>query len=58
MPRDDARGAQVPNWVSVLTGSTPDLVGILGNRNLGTNAYDNIFRMMGRFEDEWCGPRD
>ena len=35
------------------TGITPDLVGVLGNRNIGTTAYDNIFRMMRRFSDAW-----
>ena len=34
----------VPNWSASLTGLSPDLVGILGNRNIGTTAYDNIFR--------------
>jgi hypothetical protein len=29
------------------------LVGILGNRNVGATAYDNVFRMMHRFEDKW-----
>ena len=43
----------VPNWISTLTGLSPDMVGILGNRNLGTTAYDNVFRMMSRFEDKW-----
>jgi hypothetical protein len=28
-------------------------VGILGNRNLGSNAYDNMYRMMRRFSDKW-----
>ena len=36
-----------------VTGLTPDIVGALGNRNLGTTAFDNVFRMMRRFEDEW-----
>ena len=43
----------VPNWSALLTGATPDLTGILGNRNLGTTAYDNVFRMMRRFQDRW-----
>ena len=43
----------VPNWIATLTGITPDLVGVLGNRNIGTTAYDNIFRMMRRFSDAW-----
>lgn len=43
----------VPNWAATITGLTPDLIGIFGNRNIGTTAYDNIFRMMGRFHDKW-----
>ena len=49
----------VPNWSATLTGLTPDLVGILGNRNIGTTAYDNIFRMMLKFQDKWyCDASD
>ena len=29
----------VPNWSATVTGLSPDLVGILGNRNIGTTAY-------------------
>lgn len=43
----------VPNWITTLTGMTPDLVGALGNRDIGRTAYDNIFRMMRRFQDRW-----
>jgi len=40
----------VPNWLALVTGLTPDIVGALGNRNLGTTAFDSIFRTMDRFE--------
>ena len=48
----------VPNWLATVTGSTPDLTGSLGNRNLGTTAVDNIFRRMKSFEDHWECDRD
>ena len=44
----------VPNWLATVTGLTPDMIGALGNRNLGTTAYDNIYRMMGRFSEHWA----
>ena len=43
----------VPNWLATVTGLTPDLIGALGNRNVGSTAFDNIFRTMKKFEDNW-----
>ena len=54
----------VPNWAATVTGITPDMMGVLGNRNIGSIAYDNLFRVMTKFEDDWacetrtdCAPR-
>ena len=43
----------VPNWFATLTGLSPDLAGIFGNRDIGRSAYDNIFRVMSRFREKW-----
>ena len=34
----------LPNWLATATGLSPDLIGALGTRNLGTTAFDNVFR--------------
>ena len=36
----------MPNWAATVMGITPDMIGLFGNRNYGTVAYDNIFRKM------------
>eukprot|EP00966_Prymnesium_polylepis_P289155 6678943-Prymnesium_polylepis.1 len=48
----------VPNWAATVMGITPDMIGLFGNRNYGTVAYDNIFRVMKDFKDKWwCDQR-
>jgi len=40
----------VPNWLTLVTGSPPEITGVLGNLNVPETRYDSIFSRAGLFD--------